>query len=164
MLITELQGNIVYPWKSTGNWGNKLFTYEFETDDELLFRVYFDEILIDGDPFTLFDLSFGQVITGEVKFSSTGTGDALAVFSTVIDICQHFLQNQSDADVLKFSGLEAEDSNSSRIRLYTNAAPRMAQRLNRTALVKKLQNRVIVYLVKSDAELVDKVRKFFNIQ
>jgi hypothetical protein len=164
MLITELQGNIIYPWKLTGHWDKKLFTYDFETDAELRYRVYFD--VVPEESFTLVDVSFGQVVPGEVVFSPTGTGDAVAVFSTVIDICRDFLQNQFDADVLEFWGQDNSDdgnTSSSRTKLYANAAPRMARHLDRTALVKPTHNSVRIYLVKSHKELIEKVKHFFNI-
>lgn len=103
MRLTELTGNIVYPWLFDGASGDEYY-YSFLNEDNLEFKVVFnyDEYIQEQYGLVKYEVVFAQIVNGEYLTNLSGTGDAIAVFSTVIDICRDFLTNRVDADIFVF--------------------------------------------------------------
>jgi hypothetical protein len=156
MRIDELTGDLKYPWRFVGR-KNQKFVYEFETADQLPYRVFFlPETLGPEDQdesIDMYSVDFAQVADLNPQYKITGTGDALAVFGTVIDVIQDFVK-RVNVDVLAFMAVNEP----SRIRLYASAAPRLAQQLGRHLLTAHDQDSIAIYLIKRDPKLIDAVK------
>lgn len=161
MRLTELTGNIVYPWLFDGASGDEYY-YSFLNEDNLEFKVVFnyDEYIQEQYGLVKYEVVFAQIVNGEYLTDTTGTGDAIAVFSTVIDICRDFLTNRVDADILSFKGTDENNPKKSRSRLYVNAAPQIAKKLGRVAKINNIPGEATVYLIKPDK--VDQVTKLYR--
>ena len=101
-----LDSSYPYEKKSDGK-------YTFETEDGVLYKVYFGGR-------DLVEISFSAVLPGEEenfrpdKITLTGTGNSRKVFGTVVNIVKDFLE-QIEPSALYFTG---EGSEPSRIKLY----------------------------------------------
>ena len=152
MRLTELTGSVIFPWEFVGKSGPH-YEYNFVTDNQVVFTVNFDYMSYAD---TKFGISAYEVLFAEkrdgLRFTHvTGTGDSLAVFSTVIDICRDFLTNREDPDLLMFGGIDDLGKRSkSRSNLYAAAAPKLAQKFGRVAKVHRDSFSTTVYLIKPE--------------
>lgn len=163
MRLNELQGNIVYPWKLYASGTTSTYTsYEFVTDNDIKYRVLFSRLT--GYEFSMTEVYFAQTRYGDMLTKITGTGDALAVFSTVIDICADYLKNHQNPDVLVFKGIDDLAAGvTSRTRLYASAAPKMGKLLNREVRTHRDFHSITVYLIKKDPRLIRQVEQQFDL-
>ena len=163
MRLFELTGNIVYPWKLYDAGTTATYTsYEFVTDNNIKYRVLFSRL--SDSEFSMTEVYFAQVQYADMLTKLTGTGDALAVFSTVIDICVEYLKNRENPDVLVFKGIDDLAAGiTSRTRLYASAAPKLGKLLNREVRTRKDFHSITVYLIKKDPLLIQQVEQRFNL-
>jgi len=160
MRIDELTGDLKYPWRFVGR-KNQKFVYEFETADQLPYRVFFKPETLgpedQDESIDMYSVDFAQVRAEDRLYKITGTGDALAVFGTVIDVIQDFVK-RVNVDVLVFMAV----TEPSRIRLYASAAPRLAQQLDRQLLTAQDHDSIAIYLIKRNPKLIDTIRRSFE--
>ena len=162
MRLTELTGSVIFPWVYVGKFLTH-YEYRFATDDQVEFKVYFshDDYADRVFGISVYEISFAEFKDGRLLSGITGSGDAVAVFSTVIDICKDFLTNQENPDAIAFGGVDDLGKRSgSRSNLYAAAAPKLAQKFGRVAKVHRDSFSTVVYLIKPDK--VDQVTKLYR--
>lgn len=150
MRLTELTGSVIFPWEFVGKFLTH-YEYRFATDDQVEFKVYFshDDYADRVFGISVYEISFAEFKDGRLLSGITGSGDAVAVFSTVIDICKDFLTNQENPDVVVFKAIDDLTKRSrSRSKLYVATAPRLAQKFDRVAKIKQDFHSATIYLMK----------------
>lgn len=163
MRLTELTGSVIFPWEFVSKFLHH-YEYKFATDNQVEFRVYFsyDDYAQRNFGISLYEINFAEFKDGRLLSGVTGTGDAVAVFSTVIDICQDFLTKRENPDALAFKGIDDLTKGSrSRTKLYVAAAPKLAQKFKRVARYKTDFHSATIYLIKP--HMVDAVEQYAGI-
>jgi hypothetical protein len=172
MRIDELEWEKIYPWRVITESPTKT-VYHFKTDKKVNYSVDFTaDNTYSGYltvPVKAYDLAFTAMVNYP-RYTLTGTGDVVGVYSTVAAIVQEFVTTHPDVNVIIFTGLAEQNKsdqstpNQSRPRFYKSRVKMLANKINWDYVVKEFPGGDVQIVMTNDQQILYTLKKLHKIE